>query len=46
MQEAPLLKPGMPIAQLIVEEVKGTPFLNESVFKGQISPEGERGPPH
>jgi hypothetical protein len=31
----------IPIAQLIVEEVRGIPFLNESVFKGQISPEGE-----
>jgi dCTP deaminase len=41
-----LLKPGMPIAQLIVEEVKGTLFLNDNVFKGQFSPEGERGPPH
>jgi dCTP deaminase len=39
-----LLKPGMPIAQLIVEEVKRIPFLNDSMFRGQISPEGETAP--
>jgi len=36
-----ILRPGMPIAQLIVEEVSGTPFENPSVFKGQRTPEGE-----
>jgi dCTP deaminase len=41
-----LPKPGMPIAQLIVEEVKGIPFLNDSVFRGQSSPEGEPAPSH
>jgi dCTP deaminase len=36
-----ILRPGMPIAQLIVEEVSGIPFENPSVFKGQRTPEGE-----
>ncbi len=36
-----VLKPGMPIAQLIVEEVKGIPFENPSVFRGQRAPEGK-----
>ena len=36
-----ILRPGMPIAQLIVEEVRGIPFDNPSVFKGQRSPEGK-----
>src|SRR5947209_16899611 len=36
-----ILRPGMPIAQLIVEEVGGIPFENPSVFKGQRTPEGE-----
>jgi dCTP deaminase len=37
-----ILRPGMPIAQLIVEEVSGIPFENPSVYKGQRTPEGER----
>jgi dCTP deaminase len=36
-----LLKPGMPIAQLIVEEVSGIPFANISQFQNQTTPEGE-----
>jgi dCTP deaminase len=35
-----ILQPGMPIAQLIVEEVKGIPILNPSQFHGQTLPEG------
>ena len=36
-----LLSPDMPIAQLIVEEVKGLPAaLNPSQFQGQATPEG------
>lgn len=35
-----MLRPGMPIAQLIVEEVKGIPFENASQFQGQTTPEG------
>ncbi len=35
-----LLRPGMPIAQLIVEEVRGTPRSNPSQFQGQTKPEG------
>lgn len=35
-----LLRPGMPIAQLIVEEVRGEIFLNPSEFHGQSTPEG------
>lgn len=35
-----LLVPDMDIAQLIVEEVKGQPFLKESQFQGQTTPEG------
>jgi dCTP deaminase len=36
-----LLSPGLPIAQLIVEEVKGLPAaLNPSQFQGQSTPEG------
>ena len=35
-----MLRPGMPIAQLIVEEVKGVPFANPSQFHGQTTPEG------
>lgn len=35
------LRPGMPIAQLIVEEVKGIPFVREDrTFVGQRTPEG------
>jgi dCTP deaminase len=35
-----MLRPGMPIAQLIVEEVKGIPFEKPSQFQGQTTPEG------
>jgi len=35
-----LLRPGMHIAQLIVEEVCGEIFLNPSQFHGQSTPEG------
>ncbi len=35
-----MLRPAMPIAQLIVEEVKGLPFANPSQFHGQKTPEG------
>jgi dCTP deaminase len=35
-----ILRVGMAIAQLIVEEVSGTPFDNPSVYKGQRTPEG------
>jgi dCTP deaminase len=35
-----LLRPGMAIAQLIVEEVRGETFLNPSEFHGQSTPEG------
>jgi dCTP deaminase len=35
-----LLQPGMLIAQLIVEEVRGEIFLNPSEFHGQSTPEG------
>jgi dCTP deaminase len=35
-----LLRPGMAIAQLIVEEVRGEIFLNPSEFHGQSTPEG------
>jgi dCTP deaminase len=35
-----LLKPGMPIAQLIVEEVDGIPRPNPSQFQGQRNPAG------
>jgi dCTP deaminase len=38
-----ILRPGMPIAQLIVEEVKGIPHLNPSQFQGQTTPEGTAG---
>lgn len=37
-----LLNPGMAIAQLILEEVKGTPIENPSQFQAQETPEGER----
>jgi dCTP deaminase len=33
------LRPGMAIAQLIVEEVKGILFENASPFQGQVTPE-------
>jgi dCTP deaminase len=35
-----ILRPGMPIAQLIVEEVSALPFKNPSQFQAQKSPEG------
>jgi dCTP deaminase len=35
-----LLKPGMPIAQLIVEEVRGLPTPNYSQFRNQTTPAG------
>jgi len=35
-----LLHDGVPIAQLIVEEVTGIPIPNPSQFQGQSSPEG------
>lgn len=35
-----VLRPGMPIAQLIIEEVRGEIFLNPSQFHGQSTPEG------
>jgi dCTP deaminase len=38
-----VLKLGMPIAQLIVEEVKGIPFQKLSQFQGQTSPGGATG---
>jgi dCTP deaminase len=38
-----VLQPGMPIAQLIVEEVKGLPRSNPSQFQGQTTPEGTSG---
>jgi dCTP deaminase len=34
------LKPGMPIAQLILEAVMGDPQANPSQFHGQSSPAG------
>ena len=37
------LRPEMPIAQLIVEEVKGLPFENYSQFQNQTTPAGEQG---
>lgn len=35
-----MLRPGMHIAQLIIEEVRGEIFLNPSQFHGQSTPEG------
>ena len=35
-----VLKLGMPMAQLIVEEVKGLPSNKPSQFQGQASPAG------
>ncbi|NLY01267.1 MAG: hypothetical protein GXY83_34690 [Rhodopirellula sp.] len=35
-----MLRPGMAIAQLIVEEVKGCPIENPSQFQGQQNPAG------
>lgn len=37
-----LLRPGMPIAQLIFEEVRGVPVRNDSQFQGQTDPAGAR----
>lgn len=34
------LYPGMPICQLIVEQVDRTPFRNDSQFQGQVRPGG------
>lgn len=36
------LYPGTPICQLILEEVLGTPFRNDSQFQGQNQPGGNR----
>ncbi|HEY4232992.1 MAG TPA: dCTP deaminase [Lacipirellulaceae bacterium] len=38
-----LLRPGLPIAQLIVEEVRGCPYPNPSQFQGQTSAAGLAG---
>jgi dCTP deaminase len=35
-----MLRPGMAIAQLMVEEVRGIPFANVGQFQGQMTPEG------
>jgi deoxycytidine triphosphate deaminase len=35
-----VLVPGMSIAQLIVEEVRGRPVENPSDYQNQIAPEG------
>lgn len=35
------LFPGMPICQLIIEEVSGSPFRNDSQFQGQSRPGGK-----
>lgn len=37
-----VLKPGMYVCQLIVEEVVGIPFRNDSAFQGQARPAGQR----
>ena len=34
------LYPNMPICQLIIEQVNGIPFSNESQFQGQATPGG------
>lgn len=34
------LYPNMPICQLIIEQVQGIPFSNESQFQGQATPGG------
>ena len=39
-----ILRPGMPIAQLIIEEVRGEIFLNPSAFQNQSTPEGSSSP--
>ncbi|HTN02940.1 MAG TPA: hypothetical protein VL132_13730, partial [Planctomycetaceae bacterium] len=36
-----LLYPGAPICQLIVEEVSGVPFRNDSQFQSQARPGGQ-----
>ena len=38
-----LLYPGAPICQLIVEQVSGTPFRNDSQFQGQSRAGGKVG---
>jgi dCTP deaminase len=35
-----MLRPGMTIAQLMIEEVRGIPFESVSQFQGQTTPEG------
>lgn len=35
-----VLRPEMPICQLIIEEVRGVPFRNDSQFQGQQRPAG------
>jgi dCTP deaminase len=37
-----LLKPNIPICQLIIEEVRGSPAESESQFQGQLRPTGSR----
>jgi len=39
-----LLRPGMPIAQLIVEEVQGLPVPDKSQFHDQVTPAGVPAP--
>jgi dCTP deaminase len=42
--KAIILRPGMHIAQLIIEEVRGDIFLNPSAFQNQSTPEGGPAP--
>jgi hypothetical protein len=42
--KAIILRPGMHIAQLIIEEVRGEIFLNPSAFQNQSTPEGGPSP--
>lgn len=37
-----LLRPGLPICQLIIEEVRGAPALAPNQFLGQANPEGTK----
>ena len=37
-----LLQSGMPIAQLIIEQVEGEIYSNQSQFHGQLTPEGTK----
>jgi dCTP deaminase len=39
-----LLYPGAPICQLIIEQVDGVPFRNDSQFQGQSTVHGRTGP--